>query len=361
MHLSISFWAHPEKSNVRVLVFGTGAVGGLIGARLALTGHEVVFLARPRVVDALRRNGLTLIDDQQVAQVPNVIASSDFSEAVKTGHPDLILLCVKAYDCADAAALIKDTLPEPIPVLSMLNGINNEQTLAQALGSGNVIAGTLTTAVEMPELAVVRVARKRGVGIAGTHPMTAEIVGRFKQARFHCEHYPNPGRMKWSKLMTNIVANTTSAITGFNPGEVFAHPGLARMEMDALRETVWVMRKIGFGPQNLPGVSVSLLGRAVFLPAIVTRHLLGRIVAGGRGSKKPSLHHDIGRGKSEVDWLNGAVVRYGEQFGVPTPVNRALYETMKELVEDQSLHQTFLGHPERLISKAYPGNGGDAG
>jgi 2-dehydropantoate 2-reductase len=338
---------------VRFLVFGTGAVGGLMGARLALAGHEVMFLARPSVVEELQQNGLTLIDDGQCRQLHSVHASSEFTDAFHAGQPDLILLCVKAYDCAEAANLIKRSQSESLPVLSLLNGINNEMTLAQTLGAHNVIPGTLTTAVQMTEPGVVTVERRRGVGIASGHPLTRKLAEQLRQAGFQTELYSNPDRMKWSKLLTNIVSNATSAITGLDPSDVFTHPGLARLEIDALRETVRVMRKLGFTPQNLPGVSVGVLGKAIFLPTILTRYVLGWIVARGRGRKKPSLHFDIGRGKSEVDWLNGAVVRHGEELGVPTPVNRILHQTMKALVEDGNLHKVFLGNPDALIEKVY--------
>lgn len=339
---------------MRYLVFGTGAVGGLIGARLALAGHHVTFLARPRIIQAFEQHGLRLIDADETRVLPGVDASPDLESALQSGEPDLIVLCVKAFDCAEAASLISRALSTPVPVLSMLNGINNEASLADALGGNQIIPGTLTTAVEMIEPGVVKVARRRGVGIAGEHPLVADIHQQFAQAGFLIERYADPDRMKWSKLMTNIVSNASSAITGLDPGQVFAHPGLARLEIDALRETAHVMRRMGFAPQNLPGVSVALLGRAIFLPVAITRQLLGRIVARGRGHKMPSLHDDIGRGKSEVAWLNGAVVCHGARLGIATPANEVLYQTMNALVEDKSLHSSFLGNPEALLSRAYP-------
>jgi 2-dehydropantoate 2-reductase len=339
---------------VRYLVFGTGAVGGLMGARLALAGNQVTFLARPHITKVLQKDGLRLVEASQSRQVQDVKSSTEIKQALELGKPDIILLCVKAYDCSEAADIIKHALEQPVTVLSLLNGINNEQTLARILGPEYVIHGSLTTAVQMTRPGVVEVARRRGLGIAGHHPLAADLVGDLAAAGFRVEHYRNPDRMKWSKLLTNIVSNATSAITGLDPGRVFAHPGLAGLELDAQRETVRVMHQLGFSPQNLPGVSVAILGRAVFLPKFLTRRILGSIVASGRGQKKPSLHYDIGRGKSEVDWLNGAVARYGAQLGVATPVNEALTRTMKALVDDASLHSAFLGKPEALLARVYP-------
>jgi 2-dehydropantoate 2-reductase len=325
-----------------------------MGARLALAGNEVTFLARPRVVDAIQKNDLILTEGEQSQHIQPIRATSNLDTALQDTKPDVILLCVKAYDCIEAAKSLKQVINQPIPVLSLLNGINNEKTLSDELGAENIIPATLTTAVQMIKPGVIKVAKRRGVGIGGDHVMANKLVDRFAVAGFRVEHFSNPDRMKWSKLLTNIVSNATSAITGLDPGQVFTHPGLAELEIEALREAVRVMRKLGFPPQNLPGVSVALLGNAVFLPSYIIRHILGRIVARGRGRKKPSLHFDIGRGKSEVDWLNGAVTRYGAQLGVPTPVNETINETMKSLVDDASLHALYLGNPDALLAKAYP-------
>jgi 2-dehydropantoate 2-reductase len=325
-----------------------------MGARLALAGNQVTFLARPRVVEAIQKHDLILIEDDRSQHIQPTSATSNLNAALQSAQPDLILLCVKAYDCAEAARLLKLSMNHPVPVLSLLNGINNEKTLSDELGVENIIPATLTTAVQMVEPGVIEVAKRRGVGIGGDHIMADELEDRFAAAGFRVAHYSNSNRMKWSKLLTNMVSNATSAITGLDPGQVFAHPGLARLEIDALREAVQVMRQLGFSPQNLPGVSVSLLGKALFLPASVIRQMLGRIVARGRGRKKPSLHFDIGRGKSEVDWLNGAVARYGDQLGVPTPINETLNGTMKSLVENASLHSLYLEKPDALLAKAYP-------
>lgn len=325
-----------------------------MGARLALAGNQVTFLGRPRITETLNKDGLKFIETSKTRRLREVNASVSLKEALGYGKPDLILLCVKAYDCAEAAGMLARTFEDPIPVLSLLNGINNEQTLAEALGPEQVISGSLTTAVQMTHPGVVEVARRRGLGIAGHHPLVSDLVEELRTAGFRVERYRDPDRMKWSKLLTNIVSNATSAITGLDPGQVFAHPSLAGIELEAQRETVRVMRALGFSPQNLPGVSVAILGHAIFLPDFMIRRVLGSIVASGRGQKKPSLHYDIGRGKSEVDWLNGAVARYGKRLGVATPVNEALNRTMKALVENASLQADYLGKPEALLARIYP-------
>ncbi|OGO16638.1 MAG: hypothetical protein A2Z14_18320 [Chloroflexi bacterium RBG_16_48_8] len=112
------------------------------------------------------------------------------------------------------------------------------------------------------------------------------------------------------------------------------------------------MRKMGIKPLNLPGVPVALLTAGIFLPPGMTQNLLGRIVSRGRGKKLPSLHYDIGRGRSEIDYLNGAVVREGVRMDVPTPTNRFLTDTMRSIVDNASEQEPFRDHPEEFLKRA---------
>jgi 2-dehydropantoate 2-reductase len=158
--------------------------------------------------------------------------------------------------------------------------------------------------------------------------------------------------MKWSKMLTNLPANATAAILNMTAAEVFAHPGLFRLEMRMLRETLAVMRANHIRVTDLPRVPVRALGLGTRLPEFVARPLMLKAVGGGRGGKMPSFHIDLhsGRGKSEVDWLNGAVVRYGEKVGVPTPINKLLTETLMSLASGEVPLETYSHQPEKFIS-----------
>jgi 2-dehydropantoate 2-reductase len=166
--------------------------------------------------------------------------------------------------------------------------------------------------------------------------------------------YPNVKEMKWSKMLTNLLANATSAILDMTPGEVFAHEGLYRLEIAQLREALAVMRAQGIRTVDLPSAPVRLLVFSVrYTPLIVSRPLLQRAVGGGRGDKMPSFHIDLhsGSGKSEVDYLNGAVVRYGERSGIPTPVNRLLNDTLLKLTRGELQRNTYTRQPEKLLAQ----------
>ncbi|MCJ7824433.1 MAG: 2-dehydropantoate 2-reductase [Anaerolineales bacterium] len=334
---------------MRYLVFGTGAVGALVGGKLALAGFPVTFLARPRIAEALQTHGLHLSGDRTHGVVEEVHAITEISGMERL---DLILLTVKTYDVETAATEIETAFTEPPTIVCLCNGIGSEQILAERFGAESVISATLTTAVQMIEPAVIDVTRRRGIGVVLDHPLASEFIEDLEAADFLAEAYANATRMKWSKLLTKIGANASSAILGWTPSQVYSHPSIAQIEIDSLRETVRVLRSNGFTPQDLPGVSVSLLARAIFLPRWLIRPLLGKIVSGGRGDKKPSLHFDIGRGKSEVLRLNGAVVQAGSRLGSPTPANRLLTDTLMKLVNNQEAPERFRNNPELLIQLA---------
>lgn len=334
------------------LVFGTGAVGGLLGTRLALAGQRVTFLARPRLARVIQDQGIKIIGDGPPGwlQTPTVITALE--QAFDSHPPDIILLTVKAYDCQEAAEAIRETTNDPPPVVCFLNGIGNEATLASTIGVEQVIPATSTTAVQMIEPGVLSVERERGYGLASGHPLIPKLHSEMSLAGLNPHLYRDPDRMKWSKLLTNIVTNATSAITGWHPAQILDHPTLFRVEIEALRETVRVMQRKGITPQNLPKVPVGLFGRAISLPLSLIQPILRSVVSTGRGDKLPSFNYDIARGRCEVRWLNGAVVHEGARLGVPTPANHTLTEMMLDLVESRVDPDQYRGRPERLIQRA---------
>jgi 2-dehydropantoate 2-reductase len=335
---------------MRTLIFGTGAVGGLVGGRLAMAGHRVTFLARPRVGSAMRLMGLRLSGGETSRAISRPDTITDLSE-VGEREFDAILLTVKAYDCQQAAASIA-RLRTRAPVVCLLNGIGNERTLAAALGGDRVIAAALTTAVTMPEPGHVHIERERGLSLALGHPLAPTLADGFRTAGFFLRLHTNADRMKWSKLLTNIVTNAASAITSWLPAQVLAHRGLYRLEIEALREVVRVMRAQGWAPEDLARVPIRGMAFALSLPVPIGRPLLRRSVAQGRGRKLPSLHHDIGRGRSEVAWLNGAAAREAEARGLRAPANAVLAEVMLGLVDGSLSRDDFAGRPEALLARA---------
>ena len=341
---------------MRFLVFGAGAIGTYVGGSLALQDNAVVFLERPDVGVELRQRGLRLKLDGQERRIENPHVSISLEEAFAGGPFDAAVFALKSYDTQAALqtlAFYKESLP---PMLCLQNGVENEPLLAETLGSDKVIAGTVTSSIGRRAVGDIVLERSRGIGVAGGQPLSASLVAVLDTAGLHARLYPEAAAMKWSKLLTNLLANASTAILDMAPAEVFSHPGLYRLEIAQLREALAVMDAQGIKVVNLPGTPVRALAWAArSLPISLSRPILRRALGGGRGGKMPSLHIDLhsGRGKSEVESLNGAVVRYGERFGISTPVNRLFNVTLLALSDGKLPLDAYTRQPAKLIQD-YP-------
>ncbi len=341
---------------MRVIVVGGGAVGGFLGARLALAGNEVALVGRPWLVDAVRARGLRLIEPREeclVHQGLNVVSS--IAEAAAFGPFDLALLTVKTYDVDTATRQMQESDLGHPPVLCLQNGIGSEERLSQAFGTDRVIAASLTQPASVLEPGTVRLVKEHG-GLALAPVMREANVGHvatsLREAGLRVRLYRDYRAIKWSKLPLNMLGNTIPAILNMPPGEVYAHIGLLRLEIAAMRELMAVTRALGIRIVDLPGYPVRPLMWALrHLPAPLLVPLLRRLVGGGRKGRTPSLQQGLTQGRtvSEVADLNGAVVRYGERVGVATPANRLLTETLEAIYAGRYAWDEWSRRPERLV------------
>jgi 2-dehydropantoate 2-reductase len=347
--------ARTSQPQLCFLCFGTGAIGTYVGGSLALSGQKVLFLERPSVAAEIREKGLCLKLNGNEAGITSPDVVTSIEEALTRCPFDMAILAVKSYDTRpllDELAGYSVALP---PFLCLQNGVENESYLAQVLGPERVIAGSVTSAISKLDSGRIVLERLRGIGLASDHHLVPTLVSVFNNAGLNARQYGNPAAMKWSKMITNLISNASSAILDMTPGEVISHPGLFRLEIRQLREALNVMAAQGIPVVNLPGVPVLLLSWAIeYLPQMVSQPLLRRSIGAGRGNKMPSFHIDLynGKTKSEVDYLNGAVVRFGEKYSIPTPVNRFLNETLLGIVEGKIDKKIYAHDPKKLLSAA---------
>ena len=339
---------------MKFLFLGAGAIGTYVGGSLAAAGHEVAFIEQPAPAADIARDGLVVETVSGKREVRDVTLFTDGREALDAGGWDVLVFALKSFDTASAVDVLVGTGREAPTILSLQNGVDNEPTIAARLGSDKVIAGTVTTAIAKPGIGHVVEERHRGIGIAQGHPLSTPLTDALNDARLGARTFPSAGAMKWSKLLTNLQGSATSAILDLPVGEVFSDKRLLAVETASLRECVAVMRALGHQPVDLPGTPVRLLAWAVgTLPQTVTRPIFTRFLGGSRGHKMPSLHIDLhaGRGRSEVSWLHGAVVRHGRAVGVPTPVNAVLTEVLDGLTHGTEDIEAFRKRPEMLLAR----------
>jgi len=294
-----------------VAVVGAGAVGCYYGGMLARAGVPVTLIGRPAHVAAMRRDGLRLTTaafDEHV----RVEASTDVAAAAGAG---LVLVCVKSTDTESTAAELAPHLAPDAVVLSLQNGVDNAPRMQAALGRP-VAPAVVYVATEMGEPGQVR-HKGRGELVIPSDIQggldSAGIVALFGRAGVPVELSDNVLGALWGKLLLNCGYNAISAITDIPYGPMVALPGVARTVHDTVVECLAVAAALGV---TIPGdVWASVERIATSMPGQVS-----------------STCQDLRRGKpTEIDHLNGTIVREGERLGVATPLNRALWALVKAL------------------------------
>src|SRR5512134_3023272 len=282
------------NGKLKVLGFGAGAIGTYIGGSLSLAGQQVVFVEQPKVVEELRQRGLRLDltldkrrqmkDASRVDPSSFVIVSSQ-EEALRYGPFDVALFALKSFDTQPALEGIKPFADKMPPILCLSNGVSNEPAIAEALGNDRVIYGTVTSAIGRRGAGDIVLERLRGIGVAKGHLLSEKLNTTFNAAYLNSQLFDDANSMKWSKMLTNLLANPTSAILDMTAGEVFANQGLYKLEIRMLQECLAVMKAQGLEVVDLPGTPVRALAYATTLPLWLSRTLLGRAAGAGRGGK----------------------------------------------------------------------------
>ena len=360
MQSSIAAIKTSEKLNV--LVFGAGAIGTYFGGSLILAGHNIVFVEQPKMVTELRERGLRLdltVDERRNTKEVFVIESRSFviepslEDALRFGPFDVALFALKSFDTAAALDGMKPFADKLPPMLCLSNGVENEQSIAQALGADKVIYGTVTTAIGRRGAGVIVLEKLRGVGVAAGNPLSEKLVSALDGAFLKSRLYPEPHGMKWSKMLTNLIANPSSAILNMTAAQVFSNKKLYKLEIEMLSECLAVMAAQKLQVTDLPGTPIKALALATKLPLWLSKPFLARAAGSGRGAKMPSFHIDLysGRGQSEVEYLHGAVVRAGKEFNISTPVNELLTDTLLALTNKEIPLEEYANQPENLLSK----------
>ena len=295
---------------MKVAVMGAGAVGCYYGGMLARAGHEVVLIARPQHVQAVQARGLRL-ETQSFDEQVGVSASTDAS-AVQGA--DLVLFCVKSTDTQSAALAMKPSLAQGALVLSLQNGVENAETLRSMLEQ-EVAAAVVYVATEMAGPGHVR-HHGRGELVMEPTSQGASLVSTFAAAGVPVETSDNVRGALWAKLILNCAYNALSAITQLPYGRLVRGEGVEAAMRDIVAECLAVAHADGV---RLPGdIELAVRRIAETMPA-----------------QTSSTAQDLARGKrSEIDHLNGLIVRRGDALGIAVPANRLLHSLVR-LIEDR--------------------------
>jgi 2-dehydropantoate 2-reductase len=337
---------------MRSLIVGGGAIGQFCAARLAQSGTDVVIVARPQQVEALNAKGIELRVDG-TASTLRVRASADASGAAFSEPFELVIIAVKSYSTADAARTISG-IPacKDASILTVQNGLGNEEILAEAFGADRVVAGALTVAVDRLDTTSIAATSKGGLSVApvGTNPQNW-IIAAFNDSGMTVRAATNWQELKWSKLLINILGNGVCAALDWLPEQVYADRAAFAVERQCLLEALAVMSRLGLAAVNLVDFPTTLLAASSkALPADILRVVLANRVARGRGGKLPSLLMDLRarRPHSEVMALNGAIASRAKNAGINASTNAKVAEVVSGVASGKLNWDEYRGHPERL-------------
>lgn len=291
-----------SPDRLRFAVMGAGAVGCYFGALLARAGHVVTLIGRPAHVQAIQAHGLRL----QTATQDVHVAMGARTEASAVAGADVVLLCVKSTDTEAAARQVQPHLAPGALVLTMQNGVDNDERVRAMLGPAQPVAAAVVyVATAMAGAGHVR-HFGRGELVLAPSPIAERLVRELAEAGIPAQVSDNVRGALWAKLVINCAYNALSAIVQQPYGWLVQQDGATEVIADLVAECLAVAQADGV---QLPGdIHAAVRGIAQSMPGQIS-----------------STAQDLARGHpTEIAHLNGYVVQRGAALGVATPVNRVL-------------------------------------
>ena len=294
---------------MKIAVMGAGAVGCYFGGLLARAGHDVVLVARPAHAEAMQREGL-LLDTQSFRERVRVQASTQ-PEGVQGA--ECVLFCVKSTDTETAARQIQPHLAPGALVLTLQNGVDNDERVRAMLGPAQPVAAAVVyVATAMAGPGHVR-HFGRGDLLIAPSPVSERLALELAAAGIPTQVSGNVRGALWAKLVINCAYNALSAITQQPYGWLVQQDGASAVIADLVAECQAVAQADGVRMDG--DVHAAVRGIAQSMPGQLS-----------------STAQDLARGRpSEIEHLNGYVVRRGAALGLATPVNRALLVLVRML------------------------------
>ena len=300
---------------MKIAMLGCGSLGSTFGGLLTEAGFDVV-MVNPMSdhVKALIEKGLTLCEDGE-ERVVSIKVATDPQEV---GPVDLVIVLVKSSNTRVAIQGARALVGENTIVMSLQNGLGNEEILAEYLGKKRVVSGRTYVGGQMTAPGKVK------IGVRGKQTLIGELNGKitdrakqisyiFNRAGLETSVISDIQALIWQKLLVNVSAGALCALTRLPYGKLLQVQAVVDCSNAAVAEAIDVARASG-----------------IALEVESPRQFLDKAAEGLPFDFKPSIMQDIERGvPTEIDFINGAVVREGEKCGIPTPVNKTLVAGIK--------------------------------
>jgi 2-dehydropantoate 2-reductase len=301
-------------NDMKIAIVGTGGVGGYFGARLARAGSDVHFIARGKHLDAMRRDGLRVESPLGNVVIQPVNATSD---PASIGIVDVVIVAVKLWDTEAAARSLRPLVGPHTAVISLQNGVDKDEVLRRFIEPKNLMGGLCYIAASIGGPGLIQHAGKMARIKFGEFnrertPRAEAFLQALHAAEVTAELSDDIEREIWEKFVFLIGLSATTTLLRTPIGPVRSDPDTRSLLRDTMDETVQVGIAKGVALER------SYADKGLELCDAVPDTMMS------------SMQVDLSRGnRLELDWLSGAVMRFGRELRVPTPVNRVTYAALK--------------------------------
>lgn len=311
---------------MNIVVAGAGSIGCYCGALLVEAGHSVTLLGRARVLDPIRENGLTVTDFSSLnVTVPaNQLRLSD--DPACLGDAELVIVTVKSGATAEMAGLIATHAPATAPVLSWQNGLQNARTLRDALSGRDVRAGMVPFNVVPSDTATYHRATSGEIVIEHGPGALAEHLS---SPNLPVTESDRIEAVQWGKLVINL-NNALNALSGLTLQNQLLARAWRRLMADQMAEALGVLKAAGIDVASTTPLPAWMTPHILRLPTPIFSRIAARMLTIDPNART-SMAYDLMAGRpTEIDSLQGEIIRLGLEHAIPTPINNRVSKLIKD-------------------------------
>lgn len=331
---------------MQIAVFGAGSVGCYIGGCLAHAGAKVTLIGRPRILQAIAQHGLTVTDYKGRDQTVPASALTLSESASAAAQADLVLVTVKSAATHEAGQALSSVLAKGAPVISFQNGVSNAAQLAEHLPNNPALPGIVPFNV-----------LDRGEGrfhqgtegnlMAQASPLPDQTEALFAAANLQLDRPADIRSAQWGKLLINL-NNSVNALSGVPLKEELSQWGYRKSLAMAMQEALDCMKAAGITPAKATNLPPQWVPKLMGMPDWLFTRLAGKMLAIDPLARS-SMWEDLQAGRrTEIDWINGEVVKLADQLGRKAPINSTLIALMRDAEKGGQRDWTANALYERL-------------
>lgn len=317
-------------------IYGAGAVGCYLGGRLAAQHYPVTFLTRSRSLQVLSTHGLTVSDFHEYHSYISPDALSLTQQVADIALCDVILICVKSADTEQVAYELKPFLADRQPVIiSFQNGVSNTAVLRSILTDQDILEGMVP--FNIAEISPGHYHQGSDGTLMVKRFKGGEALGvAFQRSGLKLEYRDDMPQVQWAKILLNL-NNAINALSYLPLKQQLSNRTYRKCLAMAQREALQILAIANIEPAKLTPLSAAYIPQVLSLPNTLFKLLSGKMLAIDPLARS-SMQDDLRAGKiTEIDWINGEVVRLAQQHGHSAPVNAELLRLVKQAEQQEKI------------------------